>query len=254
MKLGLTALFFMTAFLYAGVGFGGGSSYTALLVMFGAPIALVPIISLACNVTVVSGNTVRYGRAGLITWRKIWPLIILSVPAAWLGGRIEIPESVFLGLLWVALLLAGMRLLFTGPARADPDEIDDLPGWIGAIIGAGIGFYSGMVGIGGGIFLAPVLYALRWGRAKEIAAACSVFILVNSLSGMAGQYMKLSQMNLAADVLPYWPLIPAVLIGGLIGNWLGIVKIPEIWIKRLTGILILTVAARLAITQLMIWF
>lgn len=246
MKLGLAALFLVTALLYSSVGFGGGSTYTALLIVFGAPLALVPIISLACNVTVVSGNSVRFARAGLIAWKKLIPLIAFSVPAAWAGGRLAISERLFIGLLAIALLIAGIRLLIGPTAKAQTTTDEPLPIWAGPFIGSAIGFYSGLVGIGGGIFLAPALYALRWGNAREIAAGCSVFILVNSLSGIAGQFMKLSDTAIASQALAYWPLIPAVFIGGFMGSKLGVLKLPDLALKRLTGILILTVAVRLA--------
>jgi len=246
MKLVAVALFFLTALLYSSVGFGGGSTYTALLILFGTPLYLVPLISLACNVTVVSGNSWRFSRAGLIAWHKILPLILFSVPAAWAGGRLNISERLFIGLLAAALLMAGLRLLFSQKPKRDAVMTKDLPLWAGAFIGSAIGFYSGLVGIGGGIFLAPVLYAARWGTARQIAAACSLFILVNSLSGMAGQFMKLANNALAMQALEYWPFIPAVFIGGFIGSRTGVLKLPEIALKRLTGILILTVAMRLA--------
>ena len=246
MKLGLAALFFITALLYASVGFGGGSTYTALLIVFGAPLYLVPIISLACNVTVVSGNTVSFARARLIAWDKLLPIIAFSVPAAWAGGRMQISERVFVALLAAALLIAGLRLLLSRTPDAAFTDTMPLPFWGAGLIGAGIGFYSGLVGIGGGIFLAPVLYGLKWGTARQIAAGCSLFILVNSLAGMTGQFMKLSGGGFTAELLAYWPLIPAVFVGGLIGSRLGALKLPELALKRLTGILILTVAARLS--------
>ncbi|MEE9346969.1 MAG: sulfite exporter TauE/SafE family protein [Robiginitomaculum sp.] len=242
----LAALFFVTAALYASVGFGGGSTYTALLIVFGVDYRLVPIIALACNIAVVSGNSLRYGRAGHIEWARIAPLIALSIPAAWLGARLSISEALFIGLLWIALALAGVRLLLFTPKAETKFESRKTPLWLNLIIGAGIGFYSGLVGIGGGIFLAPILYTLRWGTARQIAATCSIFILVNSLSGMLGQVQKLSSLNLTHQALAFWPILPAVIIGGFIGNHMGVFRLSELWLKRLTGLLILSVAVRLA--------
>ena len=247
MKLAiLAALFFITAALYASVGFGGGSTYTALLYMAGTPILLIPVISLACNILVVSGNTVNYWRDGLFKIAKFIPLIMLSIPAAWLGGRLVISETVFIGLLWVALLLSGLRLLVS-KSRSDENDIREVPLWQSVAMGGAIGFYSGLVGIGGGIFLAPLLYFTRWGRAREIAAACSLFILVNSISGLAGQMTKLGSLDMLGGVWAYWPVLPAVLIGGLIGNRFAALKISELWLKRLTALLILFVSARLCL-------
>ncbi len=250
MKLTILAvLFFITAALYASVGFGGGSTYTALLIVAGTPILLVPVVSLACNILVVSGNTVNYWRDGLYKSNKYIPLILLSIPMAWLGGRLDISETVFIGLLWIALCLAGLKLLMSKP-QTDISKIQNVPIWQSAFMGGAIGFYSGLVGIGGGIFLAPLLYFTRWGRARDIAAACSLFILVNSIAGLAGQMTKLESLDMLGDVWAYWPVLPAVFIGGLLGNRFAALKISEIWLKRLTALLILAVAARLALRWL----
>lgn len=245
----LAALFFFTALLYASVGFGGGSTYTALLIVADTDYRLVPVIALTCNILVVSGNTVRYRREGLIDPKKIWPLIILSIPAAWIGGRLEVSETVFIGLLWIALLIAGLRLLITR-AKSRDSALKATSPLGNALIGGAIGFYAGLVGIGGGIFLAPILHFLRWGTAKQIAATCSLFILVNSVSGVSGQLTKLGDMAILGNAFAYWPVIPAVLIGGFIGNHFGVFKFSEATLKRVTGGLILLVALRLAIR----WF
>lgn len=243
----LAALFFITALLYASVGFGGGSTYTALLIMSGTDYRLIPIIALSCNILVVSGNVVRYTRAGLIDWQRIWPLICLSIPAAWLGGRIVIAQDIFIGLLAIALFIAAIRLLTSQKTVAAKIETQNTPKWINAVIGGAIGFYAGLVGIGGGIFLAPMLHALRWGRAQQISASCSLFILVNSIAGIGGQFTKLNSLSLTHEAAAFWPLLPAVFIGGFIGNHLGVFKVSELWLKRLTGLLILIVAVRLSV-------
>lgn len=246
MPFALPSAFFLTALLYASVGFGGGSTYTALLAISGVSYVLIPIISLSCNMLVVSGNVWRYARQQLYGWRHIWPLLCLSVPAAWLGGRLEISETLFIGLLWMALLLAGLRLLM--PGRCDRGAHKDKPPSIAmnALIGGAIGFLSGMVGIGGGIFLAPILHLMRWGSARQIAAMCSLFIFVNSLAGFGGQLAKLNGLDVVQQALAYWPLLPAVVIGGAIGNYLGLFKLSESLLQRLTGVLIVIVAIRLA--------
>ena len=247
MPLFLLAAFFITALLYASVGFGGGSTYTALLAVSGTSYLVIPLISLSCNILVVTGNVVRYARQRLYDWHTIWPLLILSVPAAWVGGRLVISESVFVGLLWIALLLAGLRMLFPERERKTAQQQRTVSPVVNAFLGGAIGFFSGMVGIGGGIFLAPILHLMCWGPPRRIAALCSLFILVNSISGMFGQIAKLSDLDIISDAIAYWPLLPAVIIGGTVGNYLGVFKISEKWLKRFTGLLIVIVAIRLCI-------
>ena len=240
----LAILFFITALLYASVGFGGGSTYTALLVLFGANYLIIPIVSLACNIIVVSGNSWRYMHAGLISLRRIWPFLVLSVPLAHFGGKLEIEEKHFIGLLAISLLFAGVSLLIKRQAHIEVNpKANSLV--VNAIIGAGLGLLSGIVGIGGGIFLAPILLHLRWGKPKEIAALCSLFILVNSVAGLAGQLDKLDDFGQLAMTKPYWILAPMVLIGGFAGNKLSLKVFSENTVRKMTAFLVLFVALRL---------
>ena len=245
----LAALFAVTALLYASVGFGGGSTYNALLVIHGADYRILPAIALICNIIVVTGGVWRFSAAGLLRVRRITPFIVSSVPLAWLGGRLPVSEAVFVGLLGGSLLVAGLQLL-RGPKAATTEENAATQQGAGATLvavlaGGALGFLAGVVGIGGGIFLAPLLYFMRWGTAREIAAACSFFIFVNSLSGLAGQLTQIGEARLAPSLAAYWPLFPAVLIGGQIGSRLGALNIPETIIKRLTAALMIYVALRL---------
>ena len=243
MKLFLLALFFMTAMLYASVGFGGGSTYTALLVLTGANYLIIPIISLSCNILVVSGNSVQYLRAGYVSWARIWPFLTLSVPMAWIGGFIHIPKIYFSGLLAVSLLFAGLSLLRKRDTVLAGDSALPLP--VSVFIGASLGLLSGIVGIGGGIFLAPILHKMSWGSAKHIAALCSLFILVNSVSGLVGQLMKHGSLHIIQDAQIYWLLLPMVMLGGFLGNRLSMTIFSEHIIRKLTALLILFVAMRL---------
>ncbi|MEL6372182.1 MAG: sulfite exporter TauE/SafE family protein [Pseudomonadota bacterium] len=247
----LALLFLATACLYASVGFGGGSTYNALLVLNGTDYRLLPSIALICNLIVVSGGTLRFAREGLLRWRDLLPFLAGSVPLAWIGGRLSISETVFTGLLGASLLASAVHLLSTSATPEQPTEIRARKSTftsgkgVALASGAGIGLLSGLVGIGGGIFLAPLLYLGRWGSPREIAAASSLFILVNSLSGLAGQVTKLTADGSSLSLIAYWPLFLAVLLGGQIGSRLGAKILPEPVMKRATALLIAYVALRL---------
>jgi uncharacterized membrane protein YfcA len=239
----LALLFLGTALLYSAAGFGGGSTYTALLVLGGVDYRAVPIVSLLCNVIVVSVGTWRFARGGHLEWRRAWPLFLTSVPAAWLGGRLVIGEMLFVGLLGASLLVAGLLMLWQPKWQREAAPIASQR-WVEPVAGAGLGFVAGVVGIGGGIFLAPLLYLLRWAPPKRIAATCAAFILVNSIAGLAGQASK-GLGAVGAVVGEHALLFPAVAVGGMIGAWLGSDRLDPKWVRILTALLILYVAARL---------
>ena len=238
----LALLFALTAALYASVGFAGGSTYNALLALAGVDHRVFPVVALVCNLLVATGGTLRFARAGFVPWRRLAPLLALSMPAAWLGGMLPVSKQFFLALLGCSLLTAAV-LLFVQRER----EVEEphWP-WLGTAAAAPIGLLSGIVGIGGGIFLAPVLHLVGWDRAKQVAAAASCFILANSLAGLGGQLTKLAgSPQLVEAAAGYWPLGLAVLIGGQIGSRVGVELLPALWLRRLTGVLILYVASRL---------
>jgi len=245
MPLYLIGLFFIVAALYAAVGFGGGSTYNALLVLNGTDYRILPAIALACNIVVVSGGVWRFSRERLLDVKALLPFLLASVPAAWIGGQLPVSETVFIGLLGGALLISGVRLLLQRDFVFDTQAKRSIPLLLAGFTGGGIGLLSGLVGIGGGIFLAPVLYSLRWDTPRKIAAACSLFILANSAAGLSGQIMKLSDNETLALSIPYWPLLPAVFLGGHIGSWMASKHFDPVVLKRLTAGLILYVAARL---------
>lgn len=242
---GLAAFFFLTALLYSAVGFGGGSTYNALLMLAGTDFRAVPIVALACNIIVVSAGSWRFARSGHVDWRRIWPFFAASIPCAWIGGRLVVAELVFVGLLAASLFAAGLLMLWQPRRQRDgPPRI--AARWVEPAAGGAIGLLAGIVGIGGGVFLAPLLYLLRWGTPRAIAGTSAVFILANSVSGLAGQLAKGNGAG-AGILAAYWPLFPAVLAGGLIGATLGSSRIDPKYVRILTALLILYVAARLAI-------
>ena len=240
--LWLAAAFFVTALLYASVGYGGGSTYNALLALAGVDFRLLPVIALACNIVVVMGGTIRFARAGITPWRGAILLTALAAPAAFLGGLTPIGENLFVTLLGGALVLTALTLLI--PFNDREGTRSRAARWI-PLLAAPIGYLSGLVGIGGGIFLAPILHLTRWNSARAIAATASLFILVNSLFGLAGQLLKGGADRLASAVTLGLPLLLAVAIGGQIGSLLAARLLPPRWIRWLTAALTAWVGARL---------
>jgi uncharacterized membrane protein YfcA len=242
----LAGLFFLVAVAYASVGFGGGSTYNALLVLSGMDYRLVPAIALSCNILVVTGGIYHYSRAGSLSVSQLLPFIVLSVPMAWLGGSLVVSEQVFVGLLGLCLLLAAMQMLLRPHVKNTMKSYSITSYWLTAApVGGVIGLLAGITGIGGGVFLAPLIYLLRLAPARTVAGITSAFILVNSMAGLAGHMTKLAENSPLQGWLQAWPLFLVVLIGGQIGSHLGAYHLPEKWVKRLTAILILYVAVRL---------
>ena len=241
---GLVLAFLVTALLYASVGFGGGSTYAALLALSGLDYRLLPLVALACNIVVVAGGTIRFARAGVTPWRRAAWLVGLGAPAAFLGGLTPIREGAFLMLLGVSLVLTSAAMLI--PVR----EASGVPGASRLarampLLAVPLGYLAGLVGIGGGIFLAPFLHLARWHGAREIAATASLFILVNSLFGLAGQLLKNGPGAFAAAIGASLPLLIAVVIGGQVGSLLAVRWLPPRWIRWLTALLVAVVGVRL---------
>lgn len=243
--LGLIAAFFLTALLYASAGFGGGSTYAALLALSGLDFRLLPVLALACNIVVVAGSTIRFARAGITPWRSALILTAIAAPAAFLGGLTPIDEENFLLLLGVSLLLTGASM-FVPMAQGTDGEPSK---WARLLpfIAAPLGFLAGLVGIGGGIFLAPLLHLTRWNDARAIAATASLFILINSVFGLFGQLLKNGSGVLGGAVGGGIALIIAVAIGGQIGSLLVAKFLPQKMIRWLTATLVILVGARLLI-------
>jgi uncharacterized membrane protein YfcA len=242
----LAVLFSLVAVAYSSVGFGGGSTYNALLILSGLDYRLVPAIALTCNILVVSGGVYHYSRAGVLSIGKLLPFIVLSVPMAWLGGRLPVSEQVFIGLLGFGLLIAALQMLLKPAVRTPVDSHKTMRYWLVCTsVGGVIGLLAGITGIGGGIFLAPVIYFFRLAPTRVVAGITSAFILVNSIAGLAGQLMKAGDYSPVAGWIQAWPMFFAVIIGGQIGSRLGAYHLPEKWIRRLTAALMLYVALRL---------
>lgn len=239
----LVLAFALTALLYASVGFGGGSTYAALLALTDLDYRLLPPLVLACNIVVVAGSTFRFARAGVLPWRGAILLTALAAPSAFLGGLTPIDRTTFLALLGASLVFTGLTMAIpVSESRvAEPTRAARFM----PIIAAPLGYLAGLVGIGGGIFLAPLLHLSRWREARAIAATASFFILVNSLFGLAGQLIKGGPDRFAAAIGGGLPLLVAVVIGGQVGSLLALRFLPGRWIRGLTALLVVAVGVRL---------
>ena len=241
----LAILFLATAIMYSSVGFGGGSTYLALLLIWGIPYFIFPVIALSCNIIVVLGNCFNYIRSGNLNIRLLYPYLIGSIPLAYVGGSLSIEKYLFEIFLFFVLTTSGILLLFNFKFYEDKEEIyKKIPISISILIGGIIGFISGVVGIGGGIFLSPILFLVKAGRPKHIVTVASLFILINSIFGILGQ---LTKNEVLSEIFNYWYLLVAVFIGGQIGNFLNLKIFPTRILALVTAFLVLFVSIRIGV-------
>lgn len=236
----IPTLFFIVAFLYSSVGHGGASGYLAILSFTDTPPDQMATTALILNLLVASISFISYWQARHFSWRLTWPFMISSVPAAFLGGLIHLPCRVYELLLSVVLIFAAIRLFM--PPDKGVDNNNRKPGLPTAIsVGAGIGFISGIVGIGGGIFLSPIILIMRWANAKQTAAASAVFIVVNALAGLLG---RLARCGVQVGDLA--PLLAAGCVGAVAGSYLGAGRFPGLALRRILAVVLLIAALKLA--------
>ena len=239
----LPILFFITAILYSSVGFGGGSTYLALLLIWDIPYYIFPVIALVCNIIVVSGNSINYIRAGNHNFKLLIPFLIGSVPLAFFGGTLKIDKEIFEIILFFVLSIAGVLLLINNKSYQNNNLIiKKTNSLINLMIGAVLGLVSGIVGIGGGIFLSPILFLIKAEKPKVIATTASLFILINSISGILGQ---LTKENILTELPNYLSLFICVLLGGLIGNYLNLKIFTGRVLAILTSVLVIFVSIRM---------
>jgi uncharacterized membrane protein YfcA len=244
----LSIFFFITSIFYSSVGFGGGSTYLALMLIWDIPYYIFPILALICNIIVVSGNSLNYVRSGNLNLKLLTPYLMGSIPFAFFGASISITKELFEILLFVILIIAGIFLLIESKSFNDDQiKINSIPKIISLLIGSIIGFISGIIGIGGGIFLSPILFLMKAGYPKQIATTASLFILINSIFGVAGQLTKDVVFD---EFLNFWPLFIAVLIGGQIGNFLNIKFLSGKTLAIITSLLVMFVAIRMGLRLL----
>jgi len=241
-------LFFAIAILYSSVGFGGGSSYLAILALTGIAFTQIRSISLLCNIAVVSLNVFHFQKQRLYDWKKVIPILSFSIPLAFIGGFIEVNKNIFFISLGFTLLLASLVMWFNKKIISKRVNASHINLTRNSSYAGIIGFISGMVGIGGGIFLAPLLHLRQWDTPKRVAATASLFILLNSISGILGYSLN---SGVSVDWNLTIMLIIVVLVGSFLGNRISKQFLTPIQIKKGTALLIAFVSIRILIKYLL---
>ncbi len=237
MNIELILLFFLIATIYASAGFGGGSSYLAAMALVGLSMEVLRPTALLCNIVVVAGGSWIFWKKGYLDFKKIRYICLASIPMAYLGGLTPLKEKTFFLLLGASLVVSALLMIFQRTATIEePETSTKFPTWLPPSLGAGVGYLSGVVGIGGGIFLSPLLHLLRWDTPKHIAATASFFILVNSVFGLAGQFQS---GRFQLDPALVLPLLLAVLLGGQLGSRLNIGVFVQKHVRWVTAVLVL---------------
>jgi uncharacterized membrane protein YfcA len=239
----LAALVCIVAALYSSVGHGGASGYLAVLSLFSIGPAEMSTTALILNVIVSAIGFISFLRAKHFTFSLAWPFLLLSVPAAFVGGMIHTSDRTYLVLLALVLLVAAYRMYKKTNGGNEVVEAKAPPLSVALPVGGGIGFLSGIVGVGGGIFLSPLMIAARWADPKHTAAVSAFFILINSLAGIGG---RLVSSNFFHGSMVY--LIVAAVIGGLGGSYLGANKFTALVLRRILSVVLIIAAAKLIIT------
>lgn len=233
----LLLFFLVIAFVYASVGFGGGSSYLAVLALYATPFAEMKLTALICNIIVVTGGTLLFISKKQVDWKKVLPLLLSGIPMSFLGARMKLSQDAFFVILGISLVAAAILLWIKTRSIDDaaavrlhkPNVVKEI------LLGGSIGLLSGMVGIGGGIFLSPVLNLTQWDTPRKIAATASLYILLNSIFGIVGQ---LSVVHTGINYTHIGLLCAVVLIGGQLGSRMGAIKFNPLVIRRLTALLV----------------
>lgn len=238
----LIPIFFVIALVYSSAGLGGGSSYLATLSLMSLPFIDLRMIALICNIAVVSSSIVLFSKHDFLKWRKMFPLILLSIPLAYLGGTMKLDARIFYLLLGCSLLISSVLMMMDFKRKSSK-----LPRYSNAVIGGGIGFLSGMVGIGGGIFLSPLLHLSNWAKPKVIAATTAAFIFVNSIAGLIGQ---IQTFGFRVDWTYVLGLACAVIVGSQLGVRLTIFKLKPRGVRKIAAIVIFIVAIRILLRNI----
>lgn len=239
----LSALIFLAALLYSSVGHGGASGYLAAMALFNLSPGVMKPAALVLNLFVAGVGTFRYARAGFFSWRIFWPFAIASVPFAYRGGKWDLPIHYYHLLLGLVLLFAAWRLAMKPSANAPAETKPVVIHWA-ILLGAGIGFLSGLTGVGGGIFLSPLLLFLGWADIRQTAGVSSAFIFVNSASGLMG---NLQAAHSVPHEIFWWT--PAALAGGLIGSELGSRRLTPLVMRRLLAAVLVVAGIKMLLPK-----
>lgn len=243
----IAALIFAVALLYSTVGHAGASGYLAAMALFGVSTVVMKPTALILNIIVAIVGTIRFCRAGFFSWRVFWPFAAASIPASFIGGYLTLPVPAYKSIVGIVLVYSAVRLFF-GAARADRKKPNPIPIPFALVLGAGIGLLSGLTGVGGGIFLSPILLLMNWAKTKETSGVAVTFILVNSIAGLLGH---VSSIAFIPPNMIYWA--PAALVGGWIGTEMGTKVLPAAGVRRwLSVVLVLAGAKLLAETILLL--
>lgn len=240
--LGLGALVFVAAILYSMVGHAGASGYLAAMALYGVAPSVMKPTALTLNILVATMGTIQFARAGHFRWSLFWPFALGSVPLAFLGGSLALPLVVYKLVLGVVLLYAAWRLL-RAPRAEDPAAVRPVAKPVAIASGAGIGFLSGLTGVGGGIFLSPLMLLMRWAAVRVTAAVSVTFILVNSIAGLLGHVASVRELP-AATV----GLAGVALAGGFIGSTIGSRRLPPVVLRRALAVVLVIAAVKLLTT------
>jgi uncharacterized protein len=231
----------VVAFLYSSVGHAGASGYIAVMALWGLAPTVIRPTALLLNILVASIGAFQFWRARHFNWRLFWPFALLSIPAAYLGGYLQLPASILKILIGVVLLFSALRLIFR---RGDPPSVAPPNPAIAIGTGAAIGFLSGLTGTGGGIFLTPLLLFFKWAHIRQAAAVSALFILVNSIAGLIGYFTANRSIPSLGAILA-----AAAIIGGTIGSYLGSRRLPVRTISLLLAAVLIIAGLKLIFTK-----
>ncbi len=238
----MALLFFVAAALYASVGHAGASGYLAVMALFGVGAQVMKPTALILNILVAAVGSFRFYRAGLFSWRLFWPFAITSIPMAFAGGALDLSAGVYERAVGAILLYAAVWM-FRSSGRMSGVTVTSPPLWMALFAGALIGFVSGLTGVGGGIFLSPLLLMMGWAETRQASAVAAVFILVNSSAGLLGHMPNISILPAS---LPVWGA--AVLAGGLVGSHFGSAGLAPIQLRKLLSVVLVVAGLKLLLS------